>query len=182
MKIDKMPPEGMRTVIFENEPVGYVPETGNMEENIRLAREFLEEKGLWKDVPVERTMYGQAQSFANASNHIYEKDLKTIPRNPQGIAPFVVNAAFSAEMYQKCIQKKYGEVSRTHTLTVLHQNLPNSVKSQIVAHKNQLESEYEVDSGVAFEDHLGTINNAFERWRYIYENSGNSVHIPTIIF
>ncbi len=168
--------------MLNNKPVGYVKETGDPNENVRLAKEFLISKGLWKEIPITKLMYDQAVSFANVSNYIYEKDLKKIPREPKGITPFVVNAAFSAEMYLKCIQKKYGEPSQTHTLTSLFKALPNKVKDKINKHKKQLESQYDVDSGTLFKEHLKTINNAFETWRYIYEKNNESIHIPTTIF
>ena len=96
--VDIKPPEGMKTVLCDNKPVGYVKHTDNPDELAERAKNLLMEKGLWKDIPIEKSIYDQAVSFANSSNHIYEKDLKSVPRNPQGIAPFVVNAAFSAEM------------------------------------------------------------------------------------
>jgi hypothetical protein len=97
-------------------------------------------------------------------------------------APFVVNAAFSAEIYLKCIQKKYETPAQTHILTALFRKLPNKVKDRISSHRKQLESQYDVEAGVKFKDHLRKINNAFENWRYIYEKNTEYVHIPTTIF
>jgi HEPN domain-containing protein len=180
--INQKPPKGMKTVMCDNKPVGYVKDTGDPQKNAMLAKELLIEKGLWREIPITESMYNQATSFANTANHIYEKDLKKLPRNPQGIAPFVVNAAFSAEMYLKCLQKMSGEPSQTHTLTALHKQLPNKVKDKINKYTKQLEPQYEVERGMLFKEYLKNINNAFVNWRYIFEKKTEYVHIPTTIF
>lgn len=182
MDIDITPPEGMKTVMCDNKPIGYVKDVDDQEEAARLALELLKSKGLWRDIPKSETIYNQAQSFANASAHIYEKDLKSLPRNPQGICPFVVNAAFSAEMYLKCLLEIHGEVKESHVLTALFKSLPNKVKDRINKNSKAFEGWYEVESGVLFKDHLKSINHAFVNWRYIYEKSTESVNIQQTIF
>lgn len=180
--VDPTPPHGMKTVMFNNEPVGYVKHTDDPEESANLAKQLLIEKGLWKTISVAEQIFGQATSFANAANHIYEKDLKSLPRNPQGIAPFVVNAAFSAELYLKCLKITEGEPSQTHTLTTLHKSLPNKIKDKINKHKATLEPHYKVERGVLFKEHLKNINNAFVNWRYIFEKEAEHININTVIF
>lgn len=180
--INIKPPEGMKTVLCDNKPVGYVEDTDDPHELAERSKKLLIEKGLWKDIPIEKSIYDQAVSFANASNHIYEKDLKTLPRNPQGIAPFVVNAAFSAEMYLKCLLEISGKNVHSHTLTTLFKALPNKLKDKINKKKKQLEAEYDVEGDVLFKEHLKNINNAFVNWRYVHETNNEYVHIPTTIF
>lgn len=180
--VDPKPPDGMRTVMFCNKPVGYIKHTDDLEEGANLAKQLLIEKGLWKNIPITEKIFGQATSFANAANHIYEKDLKNISRSPQGIAPFVVNAAFSAELYLKCLKKTEGEPSQTHTLTALYKSLPNKIKDKINKHKKNLEPQYQVEQGALFKEHLKNINNAFINWRYIFEKETEHIHIATVIF
>jgi hypothetical protein len=182
MDIDTKPPAGMKTVMCDNKPIGYVKDVDDQEEAASLALELLKSKGLWRDIPKTERIYNQAQSFANTSAHIYEKDLKSLPRNPQGICPFVVNAAFSAEMYLKCLQEIHGEVTESHVLTALFKSLPNKVKDRINKICKNFESQYEVVQGVLFKDHLKNINHAFVNWRYIYEKSTESVNIQQTIF
>ncbi|MDO3384626.1 hypothetical protein QWI17_02115 [Gilvimarinus sp. SDUM040013] len=182
MDIDINPPEGMKTVMCDNKPVGYVKDVQDPKEAARLAQELLKSNGLWHDIPKAEMIYGQAQSFANASAHIYKKDLKSSPINPQGITPFVVNAAFSAEMYLKCLQEIHGEVTESHVLTTLFKSLPNKVKDRINKTCKSFESQYEVEKGVLFKDHLKSINHAFINWRYIYDKSTEYVNIQRIIF
>lgn len=182
MDIDIKPPKGMKTVMCDNNPIGYVKDVEDREEAARLAQELLKSKGLWRDIPKAEMIYVQAQSFANASALIYEKDLKSLPRNPQGITPFVVNAAFSAEMYLKCLQEIHGEVTESHALTALFKALPNKVKDRINKISKVFESHYKIEQGVLFKDHLKCINNAFINWRYIYERNTEYVSIQQTIF
>ena len=181
MAVEAEPPKGMKTVYFENVPIGYVPDTSDMKEGARLAQELLKEKGLWKEISKAQIIYGQAQSFANTSAYLYERDLKKLPRNPQSICPFVVNATFAAEMYLKCLQEIHGEIADSHVLTALFKTLPNKIKDKINKKTKDFESQYAVNKGILFKDHLKNINHAFVQWRYVYENNADSVNIPQVI-
>lgn len=176
------PPKGMKTVLSDNVPIGYVKDVKDPAEAAELAKELLISKGLWKEIPKPVMIYLQAQSFANAAALIYERDLKSLPRNPQGISPFVVNAAFSAEMYLKCLQSVSSPVAETHILTALFKTLPNKLKEQINKNCKGFESQYQVDKGVLFKEHLKHINNAFVNWRYIYEKHTEHVNVQQVIF
>lgn len=182
MEISIKPPKGMKTVIVDNKPIGYVKDVADRNEAARLAQDLIKSKGLLRDIPKSESIYNQAQSFSNTSAYLYEKYLKSLPRNPQSIAPFVVNAAFSAEMYLKCLQEIHGQISETHALTALFKSLPNKVKDKINKTSQKFESQYEIEQGVLFKDHLKNINHAFVNWRYIYEKSNEYVSIQQIIF
>ncbi|WP_152004395.1 hypothetical protein [Desulfoluna spongiiphila] len=181
-KIDVIPPEGMRTVMCNNEPVGYVKETGEPETDVKLAKELLIEKGLWRDTSTTEAMFGIASSFAHTAKYIYEKDLMSLPRNARGLSPFIVNASFSAEMYLKCLLKIHDTTIQTHVLTTLFKQLPNILKNKIHKKKQELETKFDVNQNLIFRKHLEQINNAFVTWRYIYEKQGEQIHIPTVIF
>jgi len=182
MGINIKPPKGMKTVVVDNKPIGYVKDVADPNEAAKLAQELLKSKGHWRDIPKSESIYNQAQSFANTSAYLYEKDLKSLPRNPQSITPFVVNAAFSAEMYLKCLQEIHGQITESHVLTVLFKSLPNKVKDKINKASKKFESQYQIEQGVLFKDHLKNINNAFVNWRYIYEKSNEYVNIQQTIF
>lgn len=182
MVIDIKPPVGMKTVMCDNKPIGYVKDVEDLQEAARLAQELLKSKGLWRDISKSEMIFSQAQSFASVSAYIYEKDLKSLPRNPQGITPFVVNATFSAEMYLKCLQEIHGEVTESHVLTTLFKSLPNKVKDRINKTCKSFENQYEIKQGVLFKEHLKSINHAFVNWRYIYEKSTEYVSIQQTIF
>lgn len=180
--IDIKPPGGMKTVMCDNKPIGYVPDVEDPEEAAKFAKELLISKGLWREIPKVELIYNQAQSFANAAAHIYNKDLMSLPRNPQGISPFVVNTAFSAEIYLKCLQNINGDTTESHVLTALFKSLPNKLKDKINKNCKKLESQYEIEQGVLFKEHLKNLNNAFVNWRYIYEKNTEYVHIQQAIF
>jgi HEPN domain-containing protein len=175
------PPKGKRSVYSNNKFVGFVDRSDDIEEDSRLGKELLIEKGFWKEVSKLDSMLGQAQSFSNTANYVYEKDLLNFPRNPNGISPFVVNAAFSAEMYLKCLLEKHGLSERGHSLVTLFKHLPNKLKDRINKSKDILESQYEVEKGVLFKEHIKSFSNAFIEWRYIYESGFNHISIPSVI-
>ena len=100
----------MKTVMLDNKPVGYIKDVEDPKEAAKLAQELIKSKGLWREISKSKSIFNQAKSFAHTSAYIYEKDLKSLPRNPQSITPFVVNAAFSAEMYLKCLQEIHGQM------------------------------------------------------------------------
>jgi hypothetical protein len=182
MEINVKPPKGMKTVMCDNKPVGYVKDVSDPKETIRLAQELIKSKGLSREISKSESIYNQAQSFANTAAYLYEKDLKSLPRNPQSITPFVVNAAFSAEMYLKCLQEVHGQITESHVLTVLFKSLPNKVKDKINKTSKKFESQYQIEKGVLFKNHLKNINNAFVDWRYIYEKKYESLNIQQTIF
>jgi hypothetical protein len=182
MEINIKPPKGMKTVLCDNKPIGYVKDVADQKEAAKLANDLMKSKGLWREIPKSESIYNQAQSFANTSAYLYEKDLKSLPRNPQSITPFVVNAAFSAEMYLKCLQEIHGQVTESHVLTALFKSLPNKVKDKINKTSKKFENQYQIAQGILFKEHLKNINNAFVNWRYIYEKNNEHVSIPQIIF
>ncbi|WP_316675007.1 hypothetical protein [uncultured Tolumonas sp.] len=182
MEINIKPPKGMKTVMLDNKPVGYIKDVEDPKEAAKLAQELIKSKGLWREISKSKSIFNQAKSFAHTSAYIYEKDLKSLPRNPQSITPFVVNAAFSAEMYLKCLQEIHGQITESHVLTVLFKSLPNKVKDKINKATKQFEKQFEVEQGILFKDHLKNINNAFVNWRYIYERNYEHINVQQSIF
>jgi hypothetical protein len=182
MEINVKPPKGMKTVMCDNKPMGYVKDVNDPKEALKLAKDLIKSKGLWREISKSESIYNQAQSFANTSAYLYEKDLKSLPRNPQSITPFVVNAAFSAEMYLKCLQEVHGQITESHVLTALFKSLPNKVKDKINKASKKFESQYQIEKGILFKNHLKNINNAFVDWRYIYEKNYESINIEQTIF
>jgi hypothetical protein len=182
MEINVKPPKGMKTVMCDNKPIGYVKDVNDPKEALKLAKDLIKSKGLWREISKSESIYNQAQSFANTSAYLYEKDLKSLPRNPQSITPFVVNAAFSAEMYLKCLQEVHGQITESHVLTALFKSLPNKVKDKINKASKKFESQYQIEKGILFKNHLKNINNAFVDWRYIYEKNYESINIEQTIF
>ncbi|PSU99765.1 hypothetical protein [Photobacterium kishitanii] len=176
------PPKGMKTVLMDNELIGYIEDHEDQAIVQKRAENLLQSKGLLKDIPKAQTMFAQAQSFGQAAMLIYKRDLANFPRNPYGIAPFIVNAAFSVEMYLKCLQQAHGEIKGTHVLTSLYKALPNKVKDKIKIVCSLNEDKHKVEKGLPFKDHLKIINNAFVEWRYWYEGKSEQFDIAQVIF
>lgn len=179
--MNREPPEGMHTIVFNNEPVGYVPAVADLVERAKLGEELLKKLGLWKDKSKARAMFEQAQVFGHVAARIYREDISKLPRDPKGICPFVVNSAFCAEMYLKCLLE-LSEVlpAPTHTLSVLFKALPNRLKDRINKNCTAIELQY-VKQGMLFKEHLKNLNTAFVDWRYIYEKETLQVNLPQII-
>ncbi|WP_281628734.1 hypothetical protein [Vibrio sp. St2] len=182
MTFEHIPPPGMKAVLYNNQCIGYVEDVEDREEAARLAKELIKSKGLWRDIPKYQSIYQQAKSFENTSAYLYAKDLESLPRNPQSITPFVVNAAFSAELYLKCLQELRGSISESHVLTSLFKSLHNKVKDKINKESSLRSKQYKMEQGVLFKDHLKKINHAFVNWRYIYERNTEYINIQQVIF
>src|SRR5205807_587674 len=97
---DSMP---KKTLYLNNVIVGEVEQTGDVEKDIEIARDFLKSKGLHKEVTVLQAMFRQALSFANTAAYLHKHDLLRAPANALSIAPFVVNSALSIELYLKTL-------------------------------------------------------------------------------
>jgi len=111
----------------------------------------------------------------------FENGIKKQPRNFFSFAPFVVNAAFSIEIYLKTIHKLYGKHIKGHKLSTLYKSLNEECKliiSQIAEETRHL---YKIEKDKGFEYYLSELDNAFVQWRYIYEGSNERIHfLPTI--
>ncbi len=88
----------------------------------------------------------------------------------------IVTAAFSAELYLKCLLYVSGRnVPRGHSghdLKVLYQALQGDLQQKIESNFNSLN-----DSAVAILDLMEEFKNTFEDWRYIYEKQATSLFI-----
>lgn len=173
----------MKTIYVNGVAVGQVPATGDVEKDIEVAQQFLKDKGLYKETSLVESMFRQALSFCNTSAYIYERDLLKTPRNGLGVAPFVVNSAFSIELYLKTLGQIHGRSLRGHKLLELYDSLPAEAHQAIEkaipisAQKRKLEGKIDIRA------YISDLNNTFIEWRYCYEaGRTNVVHIEPTIF
>lgn len=144
-----------------------------------------------------KNIYDSANKFKVASDALSEKlsltnDVETY------IAPFIVNAAFSIELYLKCLYMiENNKPSRyTHNFFDIYKHLSNDSKGFIEAVFNMLleqdslfkELQKRIPStDTEFESILREAGNAFARWRYSYEGkltsfpSSNSIITALIL-
>lgn len=173
----------MKTVMLNGIAVGEVVSTGDMERDIVVTRQFLKDKGLYKEVTPFQAMLNQAVAFANTSALLYERDLRRQPRKGVSIAPFVVNAAFSIELYLKAlIQKHGGKPPREHELVKLFERLPAAALMAIEQVTPRCAENRALREAPRFKAYLETLNGAFIEWRYCYEveRTGTIQIEPTI--
>lgn len=180
--MSKIPP-GPKTVLLNGIVVGEVFSTGDTERDTESIRQFLKDKGLHKEVSLFQGMLNQAVAFANTSAYLYERDLRRPPRNGVSVVPFVVNAAFSIELYLKALAQKHGIALRGHELVKLFNALPANALLEIQGVTPRCAANRALGETPDFPRYLKDLNNSFVDWRYCYElQKTNTVHIEPTIF
>jgi hypothetical protein len=154
-----------RTVNFRGKPIGAFEASGDLEKDVESAMDVLRKKGFHKQISQVQRIFHQAYSFARIAADIYEKGLVT---NPNNTPPFVVNSAFSIELYLKTVAQIHGKALRGHDLIELFDALPQSAVNAI---SSQIAKSKDIDDIKAFRKALDGNRKAFEHWRYLYEKS-----------
>lgn len=97
--------------------------------------------------------------------------------------PFVVNAAFSIELYLKTLHRRFGKSATGHQIRNLFDALPAEAQQVVfesgesVKHKHALGEEPQILT------YLDQLNEAFVKWRYSYEHQYLSqIGIPSTVF
>ena len=177
---------GTKTIFVNGVAVGEVPVTGELERDLEIAREFLKARNLLPEPDPIRAIEGQAVAFANAANAVYERYLKTIPAaNGLSAVPFVVNSAFSIELYFKTLHLIGGAPQRGHRLLALYDALPDSIRDRIEAAAQRYALDFlgQPLGNLVLRDFVADLDNAYVEWRYQHESGGASaakLH-PTIL-
>lgn len=179
----------MRTIFVNGIAVGEVPQTGDELEDLRVAREFLAARGLVPEVSSFRAIQGQAIAFAYAANAVYEQYLNTTPaRNGLAAVPFVVNSAFSIELYLKTLHEIAGTPQRGHRLLTLFDALPADVRAELeaaaIANAPAYLGPRHAERSFSLRDFVTDLDNSFVEWRYWHEQGGGTGKVmlhPTIL-
>src|SRR5258708_7459020 len=174
---------GLKKILLNGIEVGEYVATGDMQRDAEAAQQILIAKGLHKPISPLQAMYNQAVAFCSASSDLYGKHFTRSPFNGLAAAPFVVNAAFSIELYLKTLHAVEQHPARIHELLKLYDSLPPRLRAAVDAEATKRAPEYKLDPSVQYRAVLSQLDNAFQRWRYIYESSTlASVDIPETIF
>ena len=172
-----------KLVLLNGIAVGEVEALGNDEQDVLAVREFLESRGLRKEVTPFQGAYNAALAFANTAAYLYDRDLRRPPRRGQSVAPFVVNAAFAIELYFKALALKHGKTLRGHELAQLHQNLPQAALSGIEQAIPSCAREHSLTGPPDFARYVRELNDVYSEWRYYYEKEqAGKVEIEPTIF
>jgi len=163
--------------------VGQYDSTGDLDADAEAVSQFLKDKGLHKKPTPFSAAFNQAVSFATASNYLFEKDLSRSPRNGASVVPFVVNAAFSIELYLKALSLKHGSALRGHELVKLYEGLPINAKAEIQEMAQRCAIGIDASRANSFIEYLHELNNTFVEWRYSFEKQrAGAVYIESTIF
>jgi hypothetical protein len=150
--------------------VGDYLASDDYDEDIQAARDMLRAKGLYDPPTTVMAMHGQADQFAFVADAAYRhiRDNRG-PGKIIPLSPFVVNAAFSLELYLKTLHVVSGGNAWGHELLKLHSSLPDPLKAELQAETQRFASEHGEGPGVQLLDLLAMLNQSFEQWRYVYE-------------
>jgi len=171
-----------KSILLNGIVVGEVDATGNLKEDAKVARDFLDQRGLLKERVPAGEIFSTAVAFADTSAHLYKNGLKKKPSKGAHIVPFVVNATFAIELYFKALAKKHGVALRGHELLKLYQELPQEALKEIEQAIPGCANDRKISSPNFFE-YLKELNSAFVDWRYIFEKSASGpIHIEPTIF
>lgn len=163
-------PPGKRRVYSDGVHVGDIDRTGDELKDAESASALLRSKGI-KPPSRLRVMFLVAASFSATARGLLKGPLAQVPTQPTAIVPFVVNAAFSIEVYLKALRASLGKQRNTgHNLLALFDSLPQELREGIQARATLLAKNYKLDGPVDFRAHLAQLNNAFSQWRYLYEH------------
>jgi len=170
------PPPGFKNLLLDGILVGQIPSTGDLEKDTEAATAYLKSKGLYKEMLLPKAMFNQAMAFFSSAIDIYNANLTKNPINPSGVAPFVVNAAFSLEIFLKTLSQIHGNVQKGHELLNLYDVLPATAIDPIQQAKADVEREA-VRRWPEFDDFrtdvIQPMDKAFVEWRYGYEIGSN---------
>lgn len=173
----------MKTVYLNGMAVGQVPAAGDLEQDMAVARQFLKDKGLYQETTLVQAMFRQAASFCSTSAYLFERDLRKVPRNGLGVAPFVVNSAFSIELYLKTLGQIHGTSLKGHKLLELYDSLPAEAHRAIEVAIPASAQKRKLEDSINLREFISELNNTFVEWRYCYEvGHTNQVRIEPTIF
>jgi hypothetical protein len=163
--------------------VGEVEVTGDTAKDMEAARQLLRNKGLYKETTLVQAMFHQAVSFATTAAHLHRTDLLKAPRNGFSVAPFVVNSAFSIELYLKTLGQIHNKPLKGHELVNLFESLPVEAHQSIDAVLPDCVKEWGPPETIDLRTSISELNNAFVEWRYYYERGRTkAVRIEPMIF
>lgn len=118
---------------------------------------------------LEQAMFNQAFAFAKNSADLYEKGLKYVPRDGHSLVPWVVNSAFSIEIYLKTIGQIHGKKMHGHELRILFDNLPSQAQEEILKAAPKALASRGFHENFDLLNELSKLNRAFIDWRYCYQ-------------
>lgn len=167
MPVNELP--SLKPIYLNDRIVGEVPATGDVDLDMQTVVKFLEERGLFRETGRIASMLFQAYSFGKTARRIYDLYLCGLPANPIGVAPFVVNGSFALEIYIKTLAEIHGTTLRGHNLSKLYEALDPQIQTLLEQITQGYIKAKNLQGIIGFSPCICAVGNAFEKWRYHYE-------------
>ncbi len=161
----------LRKIYFEGKFIGEVPDTGDMQADMKAASRLLTDHGVAQPLNRCQAAFRQAAAFAKNAEYLFSGLRGAPPQNPMNVIPFVVNAAFAVELYLKTIGCLHGLKLHGHDLLELFDELPVKAKERLqeeIAKSPKTEGINDLDG---FRTEVERARHLFREWRYLYERN-----------
>lgn len=151
--------------------------SANVMDSPELLREVLNESGSEKR-PKWKLIFNQAVCFSKVASALYHEHLKTSDIRKikaEYLAPYIVNATFSMELYLKAIHQKLDtkslpKVSDKHNLKNLFFSLSGQAQNDIRKSLQAcLVAQGRSSDDIDFGEKIRAIANGYIEWRYLHE-------------
>jgi hypothetical protein len=173
----------MKELLLNGVVVGQVEQTGDFEKDAAVCLQFIKDKGLYRKPDPVKTIFRQALSFATTASHLYKRGLSSSPWNVHDVAPFVVNSAFSIELYLKTLAQHHGTLLKGHDLLKLLAGQPAAARADINAVLSACRLEFPPAGNLELRECVGELANAFVEWRYLHEKMrAGTIRVDRAIF
>lgn len=134
------------------------------------------------DIPTERQLYDSASAYYRGADILMKQSSSSSSSAPSRhlAQPAVTCAALSLKLYLKCLLTLEGKdkEDKIYRIAELFRNLSDG-KKKVILKKFDEFSNTELSSD-ELERHLASLDNAFERWRYIHEEDARSVNLEDL--
>lgn len=174
----------IRNVHFNGKHVGTIVSSGDDATDALACQDLLKQLGLYRESTRVDRLFGQACSFSASARLLYQQlNLNRADIAKFGV-PFVVNMAFSVELYLKALSELHGQKLTGHDLAKLYQQLPKRAKQSLEELAPEARLVVQIQDAPSFKEVLAGVRTAFVDWRYNYEREGLSgmFPIPEILF
>jgi hypothetical protein len=171
-----------KRVMFGSQFVGEIP-AGDFMAELKASQELFKVKGInLPPIPIERQMFAQARSFAEAGAMLYRGD-GGMKIGSGVVGPFVVMSVFSIELYLKTLAAVHNVPKlQGHELVDLWGKMPAAARDIAKREWPASRSLHKVEGAPQLRECLARLSNVFVEWRYVYENDVSShVNIPEVV-
>ncbi|NTV06155.1 MAG: hypothetical protein HGA59_06560 [Chlorobiaceae bacterium] len=168
----------MKTIRFERDGkfVGEIPDTGDFLKNIEAFEKYEKDFGIYTESHPAQAINLQAFTFGKIAINLFDDYLCAPVTNGDDAIqycnyaiPFIVNGAFSIELYLKTLHLIFSNPQKGHKLLILFNNLPEALQITIKQSANEFMIKHKLSPEPDLLAIFEVINSAFEDWRYLHE-------------